>query len=81
MGFRSLENGSPFRFEFTTFLIRYNDRIGEVSARLNANREIVEQGGVLGRLRTNIGNAFILGLETYAEFQILERKKKRPSLF
>ncbi len=85
LGLRNLENGSPFRFELTAFLIRYNDRIGEVSARLNANREIVERGGVLGRLRTNIGNAVIGGFEVFGELDVADilglNKQHKASIY
>lgn len=59
-------------YDASIFALKYNDRIGEVlkpEERVNAQGEI-EETGRLVRFRGNIGDAFIYGLETFAEWNI-----------
>ncbi|MEM7550974.1 MAG: TonB-dependent receptor [Bacteroidota bacterium] len=74
IGFRKLKDGSPFHYEANVFLIRYNDRIGETQVRLNRDREILgdDEIGILGRFRTNIGDATIAGFELFGEVDLAD---------
>ncbi|WP_373059339.1 TonB-dependent receptor domain-containing protein [Zunongwangia sp. H14] len=59
-------------YDASIFALKYNDRIGEVlkpEERVNAEGEL-EETGRLVRFRGNIGDAFIYGLETFAEWNI-----------
>ena len=59
-------------YDASVFALRYNSRIGEVlrpEERVNAQGEL-EETGRLVRFRGNIGDAFIYGLETFAEWNI-----------
>ena len=59
-------------YDASVFALKYNDRIGEVlrpEERVNASGELVETGRLV-RFRGNIGDAFIYGLETFAEWNI-----------
>ncbi len=59
-------------YDASIFALKYNDRIGEVlkpEERVNAQGEL-EETGRLVRFRGNIGDAFIYGLETFAEWNI-----------
>ena len=61
-----------FSYDASVFALKYNDRIGEVlkpEERLNAQGEM-EETGRLVRFRGNIGDAFIYGLETFADWNI-----------
>jgi Fe(3+) dicitrate transport protein len=64
--------GDHLNFDAGLFALKYNDRIGEVlraERRSNAQGEEVETGRVV-RFRGNIGDAFIYGLETFAEWNL-----------
>jgi len=59
-------------YDVSVFGLRYNDRIGETlrkEERVNAQGEL-EETGRLVRFRGNIGDAFIYGLETFAEWNL-----------
>ncbi|WP_108172959.1 TonB-dependent receptor [Christiangramia gaetbulicola] len=59
-------------YDLSVFALKYNDRIGEVlrpEERVNAQGEL-EETGRLVRFRGNIGDAFIYGVETFAEWNI-----------
>jgi len=59
-------------YDVSIFALKYNDRIGEVlrpEERVNA-QGVIEETGRLVRFRGNIGDAFIYGLETFAEWNI-----------
>ncbi|HKJ49724.1 MAG TPA: TonB-dependent receptor [Christiangramia sp.] len=59
-------------YDASVFALKYNDRIGEVlrpEERVNAQGEL-EETGRLVRYKGNIGDAFIYGLETFAEWNI-----------
>lgn len=59
-------------FDISTFALQYNNRIGEVlklEERENAAGEM-EATGRLVRFRGNIGDAFIYGLETFADWNL-----------
>ncbi|MCH4823425.1 TonB-dependent receptor [Gramella lutea] len=59
-------------YDASIFGLKYNERIGEVlkpEERVNAQGEL-EETGRLVRFRGNIGDAFIYGLETFAEWDI-----------
>lgn len=59
-------------YDVSIFGLRYNDRIGETlkpEERVNATGELVETGRLV-RFRGNIGDAFIYGLETFAEWNL-----------
>jgi len=52
-----------FNYDISLFLLNYNNRIGEVQFYDESNRVL--------RLRTNVGQAVIMGLESYAEGDFL----------
>ena len=59
-------------YDVSVFALKYNDRIGEVlkpEERLNAQGELVETRRLI-RYRGNIGDAFIYGLESFAEWNL-----------
>jgi len=59
-------------YDVSVFGLRYNDRIGETlrkEERVNTQGEL-EETGRLVRFRGNIGDAFIFGLETFAEWNL-----------
>lgn len=59
-------------FDVSGFALRYNNRIGEVlkaEVAENAQGEMVETGRLV-RFRGNIGDAFIYGLETFADWNL-----------
>ncbi|MDR5590954.1 TonB-dependent receptor [Christiangramia sp. SM2212] len=59
-------------YDASIFALRYNDRIGETlrdEERVNAAGEL-EKTGRLVRFRSNIGDALIYGLETFAEWNL-----------
>lgn len=59
-------------FDVSAFALRYNNRIGEVlkaEERENAEGELEETGRIV-RFRGNIGDAFIYGLETFADWNL-----------
>ncbi|MBT8318716.1 MAG: TonB-dependent receptor, partial [Gramella sp.] len=61
-----------FSYDASIFALKYNNRIGEVlrpEQRVNAQGEL-EETGRLVRFRGNIGDAFIYGLEAFAEWNI-----------
>lgn len=58
LGIRS-EQTSFYSYDVSAFFLNYNSRIGEVQYYDSSNRVL--------RLRTNIGQAIIMGIESYAE--------------
>lgn len=61
-----------FSYDASVFALKYNDRIGEVlkpEERLNAEGEM-EETGRLVRFRGNIGDAFIYGVESFADWNL-----------
>jgi len=58
LGVRSKET-SFYNYDVSLFYLNYNNRIGEVQFYDESNRVL--------RLRTNVGQAVIMGLESYAE--------------
>jgi Fe(3+) dicitrate transport protein len=61
IGIRS-EQTSFYSFDVSAFYLNYNNRIGEVQYYDSSNRVL--------RQRTNIGQAVIRGIETYAEIDL-----------
>ncbi|NJW53996.1 TonB-dependent receptor domain-containing protein [Salinimicrobium oceani] len=58
--------------DVSAFALQYNDRIGEVlkaEVRENASGEMEPTGRII-RFRGNIGDAFIYGLETFADWNL-----------
>lgn len=73
--------GSLGRLGYTAnvFGLRYNGRLGEVlvpEVRVNANGQERPTGRII-RLRSNIGDAFIYGLETLLDYHFLDAKTAR----
>jgi Fe(3+) dicitrate transport protein len=62
LGIRS-EESTNFNYDLSLFYMNYDNRIGEVDSGDGIN---------VFRLRTNVGQAIISGLETYAEADILQ---------
>lgn len=63
LGLRS--NGTRlYTYDISAFVLNYSNRIGEVQSYDASNRVL--------RLRTNIGQAVMSGLETYAEADVLQ---------
>lgn len=62
LGFRSRQT-TYFNFDLSLFYLNYNNRIGEIQFYDEANRIL--------RLRTNVGQAVIFGLESYAEADLI----------
>ncbi|MGB3799728.1 MAG: TonB-dependent receptor [Lewinella sp.] len=63
-------------YNANVFAIRYGNRLGEVlttEVRTNADGEEVETGRII-RLRSNIGEAYLYGLESLVEWEVLQRK-------
>lgn len=59
-------------YDLSVFALRYNNRIGEVlraEQRTNSQGEVVETGRII-RFRGNIGDAFIYGLEAFADWNL-----------
>lgn len=59
-------------YDVSIYALKYNDRIGEVlkqEQRENAQGELVETNRTI-RFRGNIGDAFIYGLETFADWNL-----------
>lgn len=59
-------------YDASIFGLKYNDRIGEVlkaETRENSQGDLEETGRVI-RFRGNIGDAFIYGLETFADWNL-----------
>lgn len=66
--------GTSLRYDLGVFGLLYEDRIGEdlqKETRTNAQGELVETGRTV-RVRRNIGNAFICGIESLAEVNLQE---------
>ncbi|MCM4159967.1 TonB-dependent receptor [Antarcticibacterium flavum] len=64
--------GNYINFDAGLFALKYNDRIGEIlktEVRTNAQGEEVETGRLV-RFRGNIGDAFIYGIETFADWNL-----------
>lgn len=62
-----------FSYDINVFGLMYDDRLGEVlraETRVDASGETVETGRVV-RFRGNIGRAFMYGLESIAELNVL----------
>jgi Fe(3+) dicitrate transport protein len=65
--------GNSFSYELGAFGLLYDNRIGEVlraETRINADGDIEETGRVV-RFRGNIGRAFMYGIESLAELNML----------
>jgi len=65
--------GDSFSYELGAFGLLYDNRIGEVlraETRINADGDIEETGRVV-RFRGNIGRAFMYGIESLAELNML----------
>lgn len=61
-------------FDLSTFALHYNNRLGEIlkpATRVDENGNEIETGGLV-RFRGNIGNAFIYGLESFADWSLKE---------
>jgi len=59
-------------YDVSVFALRYNERIGETlrpEERVNAQGELEETGQIV-RFRGNIGDAFIYGVESFAEWNL-----------
>jgi Fe(3+) dicitrate transport protein len=72
IGFRG-EYSELFSYDVNIFGLMYDDRLGEVlraETRIDASGERVETGRVV-RFRGNIGRAFMFGLESTAELNVL----------
>jgi Fe(3+) dicitrate transport protein len=70
-------NFKKINYDVNVFGLLYDNRLGEVlkpETRINAEGELVETGRVV-RFRGNIGSAFIYGLESFFDWNIL-----RPNL-
>lgn len=68
-----------FAYNANLFGLRYNDRLGEVltpETRVRADGTEVETGRIIRR-RGNIGAAFIYGLESLFEWEILNAKSSK----
>ncbi|MFN1834728.1 TonB-dependent receptor domain-containing protein [Balneola sp. MJW-20] len=66
--------GETLSYDINGFGLWYNDRLGEVlrpETRINAEG-VVEETGRIVRFRGNIGTAFMYGLESLAEWNILQ---------
>ncbi|WP_116105183.1 TonB-dependent receptor domain-containing protein [Lewinella sp. IMCC34191] len=64
-------------YNANVFAIRYGNRLGEVltaELRTNADGAEVETGRII-RLRSNIGEAYLYGLETLVEWKAFEREE------
>ncbi|MEE2772348.1 MAG: TonB-dependent receptor, partial [Bacteroidota bacterium] len=64
--------GDFLSYDASIFGLKYQDRIGEIlkeEERVNAQGELEETGRLI-RFRGNIGDAFIYGLETFAEWNV-----------
>lgn len=62
LGLRGSSNGL-FNYDFSAFALQYADRIGEIQS---------DDGKFVKRKRSNIGRAFITGIESYAEINLLK---------
>jgi Fe(3+) dicitrate transport protein len=62
LGFRSKET-TVYNYDVSMFYLNYNNRIGEVQFYDESNRVL--------RLRSNVGQAIIAGLESYAEVDVV----------
>jgi len=67
LGLRTNET-TLYSFDVSTFLLNYNNRIGEVQFYDASNRVL--------RRRGNIGQAIIMGIESYGEVDILKKIMK-----
>jgi len=72
LGLRS-NNTKLYTFDFSGFLLNYNNRIGEVQY-YDANNRVL-------RLRTNIGRAVMTGIETYIESDILQLLQPKQKVY
>lgn len=76
-------NLDRFSYNANLFGLRYNGRLGEVltpEVLVNASGQERPTGRII-RLRSNIGEAFIYGLETLLEYQLLDSKTARGTPF
>lgn len=69
LGWRGLNN--IFNWDASLFYMGYQDRIGTYLSSEDSPEIPENEAG--RRVRTNIGNAYVLGLETFAEAQLLQR--------
>ena len=70
-------------YDAGVFGMKYDDRIGEVlraEERVNADGELVETGRIV-RFRGNIGNAFIYGVESLVDWNLINTFRSGPSPF
>ncbi len=61
-------------FDVSAFALHYNNRLGEIlkaATRVDENGNEIETGGLV-RFRGNIGNAFMYGLESFADWSMKE---------
>ncbi len=71
LGLRGRIN-NRFSYDLSAFGLKYSSRIGEVlkpEERINAGGETVETGRIV-RFRGNIGDAFIYGVEAFADWNV-----------
>ena len=71
LGIRTNET-SLYNFDISAFYLNYNNRIGEVQFYDSSNRVL--------RRRGNIGQAVIMGLESYAEADLLQLARPNNTL-
>jgi Fe(3+) dicitrate transport protein len=74
--------GERLSFEAGAFGLMYDDRLGEVlraETRIDATGETVETGRVV-RFRGNIGRAFMYGIESLFELNVLESSGSQTKL-
>jgi Fe(3+) dicitrate transport protein len=68
--------GDTFRYDLSAFGLYYNNRLGEVlqiETRPNPDGGVPTPTGRLVRFRTNVGTAFMYGLETFADWNLREQ--------
>jgi Fe(3+) dicitrate transport protein len=70
LGWRGTAGG--FKWDFSGFLLQYNNRLGSVS---------LEENGAFYILRTNIGNSLTYGLEAFGEYGFQLSDDIRCSVF
>lgn len=70
LGWRGTAGG--FKWDFSSFVLQYNNRLGSVS---------LEENGTFYILRTNIGNSMTYGLELFGEYSIKLSDALRFNIF
>ncbi len=76
LGIRGTALRKRLNFDASIFYLHYANRIG-IGEVIIPDPVVIEKAVAF---RTNIGDAHILGLETYAEFILLEAKENSPGL-